>query len=56
MLRTLRGELRGFLEGNRVGHGGANPQRPFIEVGQELAADVRNQKQRGRENYGRGES
>ena len=44
-LAHLRRDLARFLEGDRVGHGGANPQRAFIQVRHELVADRRNQQQ-----------
>ena len=53
---NLRRELRRFLEGNRVRHRGAHPQRAFIQVRHEFAADIGNQKKRGAENNRREQS
>ena len=46
MLRTC-GENGSPLKRNRIGHGGANPQRSFVEVGHKLAADEWNEQERG---------
>ncbi len=44
----LRGDLAGLFEGDGVGHGRAHPQRAFVEVRHELAADEGDQQQRAR--------
>src|SRR6185295_14500638 len=46
---NLGRELRGVFKGDRVWHGGANPQRTFVEVRQEFAADVGNEEKSRRE-------
>ena len=45
-IADLRGELGGFLERNGVGGGGAHPERAFIQVGHELAADEGDEQER----------
>ena len=45
MCANLRRDLAGLFERNGVRHGGAHPERAFIEVRHELAADERNQQQ-----------
>ena len=47
----LRRELARRVERNCVGHGGANPQRAFVEMRHELSADEGNQQQRGGEDH-----
>ena len=42
-------DLGGLVEGNGVGHGGAHPQRAFIQLRHEFGADERDQKQRSRQ-------
>ncbi len=42
----LRRKLGGVFKRNRVGHGGANPKRTFIEVRQKFAADEGKEEQR----------
>ncbi len=44
-IADLRRELGCLLEGNGVGRGGAHPERAFIEVRHEFAADEGNQQE-----------
>ena len=45
---NLRGDLAGFFERNRIRHGRPHPERAFIQVRHELAADEGNQQQSSR--------
>ena len=45
---NLRSDLARLFERNRVRHGGPHPERAFVEVGHEFAADERNQQQASR--------
>ena len=49
-IADLRSKFGGFFEGNRVGHGGANPDGAFIQMRQELPADEGNQQESCAEN------
>ena len=48
-LADLRRDLARFLERDGVGHGGANPERAFVQVRHELGADRGNEQQRAAE-------
>ena len=54
-LADLGRDLRRFVERDGVGHGGAHPQRAFVQLRHELGADARDEQQRTRQQNGRGE-
>ena len=55
-LPHLGRDLRRFVERNGVGHGGAHPQRAFIQLRHELGADAGNEQQRSGQQHGRREA
>ena len=52
MLRTWGENLARLLERDRIGHGGAHPERAFVEMRHELSADEGYEQKRGGEDQG----